>query len=164
MREFVDEHGLALHLDGARLFNAVVASGEPVAASRPPSTASPSALQGAGAPVGSRWWAPMPSSRGPGGCARCWGGMRQEDPAQAALFALDQRVPAGGRSPPRQAPGAGLAALPGIELSGGEVQTNMVFLRLAKGGECRAARLHEGARHPLLRLRGTQAGHPPADH
>jgi hypothetical protein len=74
MREFVDEKGLKLHLDGARLFNAVVASGEPVAAIAAPLTASLSASprdwEHRWVPC---WWDRLRSSPAPDGCARCWG-------------------------------------------------------------------------------------------
>ena len=54
--------------------------------------------------------------------------------AQAGLFALEQhvaRLADDHRRARRLA--EGLATLPGIVLNLGEVQTNMVFLRLAKG-------------------------------
>ncbi len=98
MREFVDEKGLKLHLDGARLFNAVVASGEPVAAIAAPfDSISVCLSKGLGAPVGSLLV------------------------GSAAFIARARRL------------AEGLAALPGITLNMGEVQTNMVFLRLTQG-------------------------------
>jgi threonine aldolase len=137
MREFVDEKGLKLHLDGARLFNAVVASGEPVAAIAAPfDSISVCLSKGLGAPVGSL----LVGSAAFIARARrlrkmLGGGMRQGGIlAQAALFALDQhvaRLADDHRRARRLA--EGLAALPGITLNMGEVQTNMVFLRLTQG-------------------------------
>ena len=137
MREFVDEKGLKLHLDGARLFNAVVASGEPVAAIAAPfDSISVCLSKGLGAPVGSL----LVGSAAFIARARrlrkmLGGGMRQGGIlAQAALFALDQhvaRLADDHRRARRLA--EGLAVLPGITLNMGEVQSNMVFLRLTQG-------------------------------
>ena len=137
MRDFVDEHGLLLHLDGARLFNAVVASGEPVAAIAAPfDSISVCLSKGLGAPVGSL----LVGSHGFIARARrlrkmLGGGMRQAGIlAQAALFALDQhvtRLADDHRRARRLA--EGLASLPGVALNMEEVQTNMVFLRLTRG-------------------------------
>ena len=143
MRKFVDERGLQLHLDGARLFNAAVASGHGVDELAAPLTASPSASKGLGAPVGSL----LVGSRVFIARARrlrkmLGGGMRQAGIlAQAGLFALDQhvaRLADDHRRARRLA--EGLAALPGIELDLALVQTNMVFLRLVKGRPRRCSR------------------------
>lgn len=138
MRTFVDSRGLQLHLDGARLFNAVVASGETVQAIAAPfDSVSICLSKGLGAPVGSL----LVGSRDFIARVRrlrkmLGGGMRQAGIlAQAALFALDQhvtRLADDHRRARRLA--EGLAALPGIELDLAEVQTNMVFLRLSEGG------------------------------
>ncbi|MFC5707290.1 low-specificity L-threonine aldolase [Aeromonas eucrenophila] len=137
VRAFVDSRGLQLHLDGARLFNAVVASGETVQAIAAPfDSVSICLSKGLGAPVGSL----LVGSREFIARARrlrkmLGGGMRQAGIlAQAALFALDQhvtRLADDHRRARRLA--EGLAALPGIVLDLSEVQTNMVFLRLSEG-------------------------------
>ncbi|MCF5866354.1 low-specificity L-threonine aldolase [Aeromonas veronii] len=143
MGAFVAERGLKLHLDGARLFNAAVASETPVAVIAAPFDSISICLsKGLGAPVGSLLV----------GChdfiARArrlrkmlGGGMRQAGIlAQAGLFALEQhvtRLADDHRRAKRLA--EGLAALPGIELDLSLVQSNMVFLRL-----------HEGESAPLL--------------
>ncbi|CAJ1772914.1 low-specificity L-threonine aldolase [Aeromonas salmonicida] len=98
MREFVDEHGLLLHLDGARLFNAVVASGHSVRELAAPFDSISICLsKGLGAPVGSL----LVGSH--------------------AFIARARRL------------AEGLAALPGVRLDLGQVQTNMVFLQLTSG-------------------------------
>lgn len=137
VRAFVDSRGLQLHLDGARLFNAVVASGETVQAIAAPfDSVSICLSKGLGAPVGSL----LVGSREFITRARrlrkmLGGGMRQAGIlAQAALFALDQhvtRLADDHRRARRLA--EGLAALPGIVLDLAEVQTNMLFLRLSEG-------------------------------
>ncbi|WP_310598136.1 low-specificity L-threonine aldolase [Aeromonas aquatica] len=137
VRAFVDSRGLQLHLDGARLFNAVVASGETVQAIAAPfDSVSICLSKGLGAPVGSL----LVGSRDFIARARrlrkmLGGGMRQAGIlAQAALFALDQhvtRLADDHRRARRLA--EGLATLPGIVLDLAEVQTNMVFLRLKEG-------------------------------
>lgn len=137
VRDVADRHGLSLHLDGARLFNAVVASGEPIAAIAAPfDSVSVCLSKGLGAPVGSLLvGAGDFIARARRLRKMLGGGMRQAGSlAQAGLFALDQhvaRLADDHRRAKRLA--QGLAALPGIELDLAEVQTNMVFLRLVKG-------------------------------
>ncbi|EPC4028350.1 low-specificity L-threonine aldolase [Aeromonas salmonicida] len=137
MREFVDEHGLLLHLDGARLFNAVVASGHSVRElAEPFDSISICLSKGLGAPVGSL----LVGSHTFIARARrlrkmVGGGMRQAGIlAQAGLFALQQHVLRLGDDHRRARRLAeGLAALPGVRLDLGQVQTNMVFLQLTSG-------------------------------
>jgi threonine aldolase len=143
MGAFVAERGLKLHLDGARLFNAAVASETPVEVIAAPFDSISICLsKGLGAPVGSL----QVGSHDFIARARrlrkmLGGGMRQAGIlAQAGLFALEQhvtRLADDHRRAKRLA--EGLAALPGIELDLSLVQSNMVFLRL-----------HEGESAPLL--------------
>ncbi|WP_323064594.1 low-specificity L-threonine aldolase [Aeromonas jandaei] len=137
MGAFVAKHGLKLHLDGARLFNAAVASDTPAEVIAAPFDSISICLsKGLGAPVGSL----LVGDRDFIARARrlrkmVGGGMRQAGMlAQAGLFALEQhvaRLADDHRRAKRLA--EGLAALPGIELDLSLVQSNMVFLRLAKG-------------------------------
>ncbi|MCJ8215348.1 low-specificity L-threonine aldolase [Aeromonas veronii] len=137
MGAFVAERGLKLHLDGARLFNAAVASETPVEESAAPFDSISICLsKGLGAPVGSL----LVGSHDFIARARrlrkmLGGGMRQAGIlAQAGLFALEQhvtRLADDHRRAKRLA--EGLAALPGIELDLSLVQSNMVFLRLREG-------------------------------
>ncbi|MBL0588770.1 low-specificity L-threonine aldolase [Aeromonas veronii] len=143
MGAFVAERGLKLHLDGARLFNAAVASETPVEVIAAPFDSISICLsKGLGAPVGSL----LVGSHDFIARARrlrkmLGGGMRQAGIlAQAGLFALEQhvtRLADDHRRAKRLA--EGVAALPGIELDLSLVQSNMVFLRL-----------HEGESAPLL--------------
>ena len=137
MGAFVAERGLKLHLDGARLFNAVVASETAAAVIAAPFDSISICLsKGLGAPVGSL----LVGSHDFIARARrlrkmLGGGMRQAGIlAQAGLFALEQhvtRLADDHRRAKRLA--EGLAALPGIELDLSLVQSNMVFLRLREG-------------------------------
>ena len=137
MGAFVAKHGLKLHLDGARLFNAAVASDTPAEVIAAPFDSISICLsKGLGAPVGSL----LVGDRDFIARARrlrkmVGGGMRQAGMlAQAGLFALEQhvaRLADDHRRAKRLA--EGLAALPGIELDLSLVQSNMVFLRLVKG-------------------------------
>ncbi|MGY3913839.1 low-specificity L-threonine aldolase [Aeromonas australiensis] len=138
MREFVAERGLQLHLDGARLFNAAVASETPVEVIAAQFDSISICLsKGLGAPVGSLlvgrddFIARARRLR-----KMLGGGMRQAGMlAQAGLFALEQhveRLADDHRRAKRLA--AGLVALPGIELDLSQVQSNMVFLRLREEG------------------------------
>ena len=137
MGAFVAERGLKLHLDGARLFNAAVASETPVEVIAAPFDSISICLsKGLGAPVGSL----LVGSHDFIARARrlrkmLGGGMRQAGIlAQAGLFALEQhvtRLADDHRRAKRLA--EGLAALPDIELDLSQVQSNMVFLRLREG-------------------------------
>lgn len=137
MGAFVAERGLKIHLDGARLFNAAVASETPVEVIAAPFDSISICLsKGLGAPVGSL----LVGSHDFIARARrlrkmLGGGMRQAGIlAQAGLFALEQhvtRLADDHRRAKRLA--EGLAALPGIELDLSLVQSNMVFLRLREG-------------------------------
>ncbi|KZW97003.1 low-specificity L-threonine aldolase [Aeromonas veronii] len=137
MGAFVAERGLKLHLDGARLFNAAVASETPVEVIAAPFDSISICLsKGLGAPVGSL----LVGSHDFIARARrlrkmLGGGMRQAGIlAQAGLFALEQhvtRLADDHRRAKRLA--EGLAALPGIELDLSLVLSNMVFLRLREG-------------------------------
>lgn len=137
MGTFVAKHGLKLHLDGARLFNAAVASDTPAEVIAAPFDSISICLsKGLSAPVGSL----LVGDRDFIARARrlrkmVGGGMRQAGMlAQAGLFALEQhvaRLADDHRRAKRLA--EGLAALPGIELDLSLVQSNMVFLRLVKG-------------------------------
>ena len=137
LRDFADAHGLGLHLDGARLWNAHVASGVPLAdISRLFDTASVCLSKGLGAPVGSV----LVSTRDRIAEARVWrkrygAGMRQVGIlAAAGMHALDHHV---GRLADDHARAARLAA----ELAAGRpdvvdpstVETNIVVLDLAAG-------------------------------
>ncbi|EOD55358.1 low-specificity L-threonine aldolase [Aeromonas molluscorum] len=136
-RDFVDEHGLKLHLDGARVANAAVASGVSLAELAAPfDSVSLCLSKGLGAPVGS-------VLVGDGALIQrarrlrkmVGGGMRQAGfLAAAGQFALEhqfERLADDHRRARRLA--EGLAALPGIALDLGQVQTNMLFLQLTQG-------------------------------
>lgn len=122
--------GLAVHLDGARFFNAVVASGIPARElAKPFDTVSVSLSKGLGAPVGSVLLCPE-SMIGP---ALRWrkmlgGGMRQSGIlAAAGLYALDHHVERLADDHARaQRLAAGLRAFASIKVQG--CFTNMVFI------------------------------------
>ena len=129
-REFVDERGLGLHLDGARIFNASVALDIPVAdISRPFDSISFCLSKGLGAPVGSLLC-------GSGDLVtegRRWrkalgGGMRQAGiVAAAGLYALENHVERLGEDHANAVSLArGLREIDGIDVT--DVQTNMVYV------------------------------------
>jgi threonine aldolase len=125
------EHGLATHLDGARLFNAAVATGTPLAALCAPfDSVSLCFSKGLGAPVGSV----LVGTPALIGEARRWrkvlgGGMRQAGVLAAACHhALDHHVAElaeDHRKAERLA--EGLAGIDGVEVV--SRATNMVFAR-----------------------------------
>jgi len=140
-REFAARHGLALHLDGARLFNAAVKHG--VAAgeiARHFDSVSVCLSKGLGAPVGSV----LCGSRALIGAALRWrkvlgGGMRQAGVlAAAGLYALRHNVErlAEDHDNARHL-AAGLRAVDALRVDYGPAQTNMVFVT-APGHDTRA--------------------------
>jgi len=127
-------HGLSLHLDGARLMNAVVATGVPAAAFCAPfDSCWLDFSKGLGAPVG----AVLAGSRG--FVEEAWrykqmlgGAMRQAGVLAAACrWALRHHVErlAHDHANARKL-AAGLAELPGISLELPEIETNIVFFTI----------------------------------
>jgi threonine aldolase len=132
-RALCDRRGLALHLDGARLYNAAVACGVPVATiARHFDSVSVCLSKGLGAPVGSV----LVGSRALVDEARRWrkvcgGGMRQAGIlAAAAQHALDHHVARLADDHARAARLAeGLRGLAGVRVVA--QHTNMVFIEVA---------------------------------
>ena len=128
-------HGLATHLDGARLFNAAVASGLSVAEiARPFDSVSVCFSKGLGAPVGSALCgSPELIARARRHRKMLGGGMRQVGLlAAGAMFALDHHVDrlADDHVNARRL-ADGLSAIPGITVVA--PQTNIVFARVDGG-------------------------------
>jgi threonine aldolase len=130
-------NGLALHLDGARLWNAAVALGQPPAAvAEPFDTISVCLSKGLGAPMGS-----VLAGSGPlVGAARRWrkmlgGAMRQSGIAAAGgLHALHHHIDRLADDHANAARlAAGLAGIPGITVEG--QATNMVFITISADPE-----------------------------
>lgn len=132
--EFARSRGLATHLDGARLFNAAVASQAPLEQlCRPFDSVSLCFSKGMGAPIGSALIGP----RGFIERARRWrkvagGGMRQAGIIAAACqYALDNNIQDLADDHRRAARLAeGLALLPGIEVT--SQATNMLFVHISE--------------------------------
>jgi threonine aldolase len=133
--DFARAHSLALHLDGARIFNAAVKLGVDVKEiARPFDTVSVCLSKGLGAPVGSVLCGPAAFIKQ----ARRWrkmvgGGMRQAGIlAAAGIIALTEMVE---RLADDHANAhrlvAGLAVIPGFSVDVSLAQTNMVFFSLA---------------------------------
>lgn len=155
-RAFVDRHGLRLHLDGARLFNAAVRSGHDAGEIADPfDTVSVCLSKGLGAPAGSLLVGTADFIRE----ARRWrkvvgGGMRQSGIlAAAGIHALEHHV---GRLAEDHANAArlaqGLAGIPGVETDPSAVQTNMVFARFPS--DRLDALVASLAQHDIVVLRG----------
>ena len=134
-RALCDRHGLALHLDGARVCNAAVALGvEPAEIASLFDSVSICLSKGLGAPAGTL----LVGSREFVAEARRWrkvvgGGMRQIGfIAAAAIHALDhhvERLEADHANARRLA--GGLARIDGIDVDHNAVQTNMLFAKVA---------------------------------
>ena len=148
--QWARSHNLAMHLDGARLFNAEVATGIP--ASQWAShfdTVSVCFSKGLGAPVGSAVAGPSDLIRQAHRLRKMLGGgMRQAGIlAAAALHALEHHVP---RLADDHAHAQTLAhaieQTPGLSLESGPVQTNLVWVHVAPSlgtASALAARLRE---------------------
>ena len=128
-------HGLATHLDGARLFNAAVASGLSVAEiARPFDSVSVCFSKGLGAPVGSALCgSPELIARARRHRKMLGGGMRQVGLlAAGAMFALDHHVDRLADDHVNACRLAdGLSAIPGITVVA--PQTNIVFASVDGG-------------------------------
>ncbi|NVJ28560.1 MULTISPECIES: low-specificity L-threonine aldolase [Myxococcus] len=123
--------GLAVHLDGARLFNAEVAAGVPASTwARLTDTTSVCFSKGLGAPVGSALAGRADLIKEARRLRkRLGGGMRQAGIlAAAALYALDHHVErlAEDHANARRL-AAALAEVPGVKVDAARVETNMVF-------------------------------------
>ena len=166
-------HGLAMHLDGARLMNAVVAIGRAGRASgRSTSTRSRSASPRAWARRSARPWPARPrrSARRTGsarssaaGCGRpASSPPRRSTPSSTTSTAWPRTTPT-----PRSWPRA-FEETEGFSLESGPVETNLVWIAVdpvARHGR-RGRRLPPVARHPGQRPRGPGAPglHPPGRH
>ena len=133
-RALVDQHGLLLHLDGARIFNAAIKLDIPVnEISKHFDSVAFCLSKGLGAPAGSMLCASSQVITE----ARRWrkmlgGGMRQTGfLAAAALYALDHHVErlAEDHSNAEQL-AAGLTSIKSINVDIDRLQTNMVFVQV----------------------------------
>ena len=129
------EHGLARHLDGARLFNAVVASGISLAQwGQHFDTISVCFSKGLGAPVGSALCGPAPAIRRARRFRKLLGGgMRQTGIlAAAALYALDHHIDRLADDHAKaQVLAEALRRAPGLTLQSDPVDTNIVIFAVA---------------------------------
>lgn len=138
IKEVADANGLAMHLDGARMFNACLAGGyEPAELAASFDTVSFCLSKGLGAPVGSmvvggkELIAKALRIR-----KRLGGGMRQAGIlAAAGLYALENNR-AGLADDHRRAKrlAAGLAELKGAAIDPADVETNIVIFDVAQSG------------------------------
>ena len=126
------KHNLAMHLDGARLWNAVVAAGIPAREwARHFDTVSVCFSKGLGAPVGSALAGPRDLIKAARRARKLFGGgMRQAGViAAGALYALDhhvERLVEDHRN--AQVIARAIADTPGLRLTPPEVETNLVWV------------------------------------
>lgn len=137
VRALADRHGLAIHLDGARVFNAAVALGvSPAAVARDADSVSFCLSKGLSAPVGSLLCGTAEFvTRARRQRKLLGGGMRQAGVlAAAGLVALETMVDrlADDHANARCL-AEGLAALPEIVLDPERIQSNIVIFELAAG-------------------------------
>jgi len=132
LRAFCDRHGLKLHMDGARIWNAHVASGEPLAdIAAPCDTVSVCLSKGLGAPVGSLLLGDAPTIALARRARKLFGGgMRQVGIiAAAGLYALEHHIDRMADDHRRiRFMAERLATVPGLDVDLDKVQTNMVYV------------------------------------
>lgn len=132
VRQLADAHGLAVHLDGARLFNAAVAQDlEAADLARGADSVSVCLSKGLSAPVGSLLCGPAPFIAEARRARKLLGGgMRQAGViAAAGLVALEQMVDRLAEDHDRARRLAeGLAQVPGLSLRPEDVRTNIVLV------------------------------------
>jgi threonine aldolase len=134
--EWARQNGLIMHLDGARLWNAVVATGIPAKEwARHFDTVSVCFSKGLGAPIGSALCGPRDFITRARRVRKLFGGgMRQAGVAAAgALFALDnhvERLAEDHRN--AQVIAGAVADTPGLRLDPPEVETNLIFFRVER--------------------------------
>jgi len=131
LRAFCDRHGMILHLDGARICNAAVASGVTLPdIVAPYDSVSVCLSKGLGAPVGSvLLGSGALIARAQRARKLFGGGMRQAGIiAAGGLYALEHNVARLADDHRRaRALGERLARVPGLAVDEGKLQTNMVF-------------------------------------
>jgi threonine aldolase len=131
IRAWTKQHGLALHLDGARLWNAAVATGiAPATWAGLFDTVSVCFSKGLGAPVGSALAGPRDFIARARRVRKLFGGgMRQAGVlAAAALYALDHHVERLAEDHRKaQVLAQAVADTPGLRLDPPEVDTNLVW-------------------------------------
>jgi threonine aldolase len=126
------ERGLAVHLDGARLMNAVVAAGRPASDwTRHVDTVSICFSKGLGAPVGSAMAGPAGTIRKAHRLRKVFGGgMRQAGIiAAGALYALEHHVDRLAEDHAHaQVLARAVEETEGLSLESGAVETNLVWI------------------------------------
>jgi threonine aldolase len=131
-------HDMRTHMDGARLMNAVVASGVPAAQHADGyDTAWVDFTKGLGAGVGACMAASAELIEEAWRYKQMWGGsMRQAGSiAAAGLYALDNNVERLAEDHENaRALADGLAQIPGVEIDPGTVETNIVIFRVPDAG------------------------------
>lgn len=134
LAEIAHTRGVAVHIDGARIFNAALALGVPVAALAAPADSITFCLsKGLSAPVGSLLCGSAAFiERARRNRKMLGGGMRQAGIlAAAGLIALDTMVDRLAEDHDNaRLLARGLAAIPGIAIDSDSVQTNIVIFRL----------------------------------
>ena len=156
VRELCDRHDLKLHLDGARLGNAAAATGISLAEYAAPfDTVSICLSKGLGAPIGSVLVGDAETIRLAQRARKIYGGgMRQAGiVAAAGIYALEHNLArlADDHTRARVLANA-LAALPGLEVDLGKVQTNMVFAGTRESGMPAAELIDRLAEQGVLAL------------
>jgi threonine aldolase len=135
IRAVADRHRLAVHLDGARLFNAAVALGLPAdALTAAVDSVSFCLSKGLGAPAGSVLCGSADFIHRARRARKALGGaMRQAGVLAAAGLVALERIPALAHDHEQAARlAAGLAGAPGIQLHPTPVRTNIVYFHLVE--------------------------------
>jgi len=142
VRAFCDRHGLKLHMDGARIWNAHVASGVPIAEiAAPCHTVSVCLSKGLGAPVGSVLAGDAATIALARRARKLFGGgMRQVGIiAAAGLYALEHHIERLADDHRRiRGMAERLSRVPGLDIDLARVQTNMLYVGTRETGRTAA--------------------------
>ena len=138
LRAFADEHGMAIHMDGARLMNAAVASGNPAATfASYADTVWLDLSKGLGAPVGAVIAGSAEMMEKARRLKHMLGGaMRQAGIiAAAGIYALRHHVDRLAEDHANaQVLAKGLSTIPGIRVPHDPIETNIVFFDVGETG------------------------------
>ncbi|MET3661179.1 threonine aldolase family protein [Aquamicrobium ahrensii] len=152
--EVASQAGVAMYLDGARLFNVAVATGADLATlARPFELVSVALSKGLGCPMGSVLAGSSATIAAARRIRRMFGGALRQSGIMAAagLYALDNNIDRLAEDHANaQLIAARIQGLPGVRFDPATVHTNIVIFRLEEGGDDAVSFVERASRQGLL--------------
>jgi len=156
IRNVAMNYNLAVHMNGARLFNASVASGiEPVEYAAQVDSVSIGFSKGLGAPMGSMLMGDKDFITRAHRYRQMLGGMVRKSGilAAAAIYALDNNLKRLGEDHKNaKRLGEGLAEIDGVKIIRGPIETNLVFIDVVETGKNALEIMNEACEQDVLIL------------